>query len=107
MRNSHEVMTVVASALHMHMGAATTASTSSSGNSGSPGMGFGIGVACLSNSGKMSGRRLGCGVIHSYFVRTALCQHVTAIQSSSRPVKTLIEHGCITQRHYAHVYYCS
>ena len=28
-------------------------------------MGLGMGVACLSNSGKISGRRLGCGVTHS------------------------------------------
>ena len=33
--------------------------------SGSPGMGLGIGVCSFSNSGKMSGRLLGCGVIHS------------------------------------------
>jgi hypothetical protein len=33
--------------------------------SGSPGMGLGSGVCSFSNSGKMSGRRLGCGVIHS------------------------------------------
>ena len=33
--------------------------------SGSPGIGLGIGVCSFSNSGKMSGRRLGCGVIHS------------------------------------------
>ena len=33
--------------------------------SGSPGIGFGIGVSSFSNSGKMSGRLLGCGVIHS------------------------------------------
>jgi hypothetical protein len=45
--------------------AGSNQSTSSSGSSGSPGMGFGIGVACLSNSGKMSGRLLGWGVIHS------------------------------------------
>ena len=33
--------------------------------SGSPGIGFGSGVCCFSNSGKMSGLLLGCGVIHS------------------------------------------
>ncbi len=50
---------------HAMTEAASKPVTSSSGSSGSPGMGFGIGVDCLSNSGKMSGRRLGWGVIHS------------------------------------------
>ena len=42
-----------------------SSSSSSSGCSGSPGIGLGIGVSNFSNSGKMSGRLLGCGVSHS------------------------------------------
>jgi hypothetical protein len=43
----------------------SASSSASSGSSGSPGSGLGSGVSWRSNSGKMSGRRLGWGVIHS------------------------------------------